>query len=149
MVLAISILYPYDPNAVFDLAYYLTHHIPLLESKWKARGLKACHVIRCFEPENSLLPHDEGQLSYKKQKYAASEDETMEGGEDVVRKGEGRSDGERGQAVFTVNCIMYWESKEAWERALEVEEETREIVQDVGNFSSVGPLRVIGEVVRF
>ena len=101
MTVAISVLYPRQEGSTFDLPYFLTHHMPLCESRWKPRGLKACHVIRC---------HDDDP--------------------------------------YSVQCIMYWESMEKWMNAALDEANSKDIFEDIVNFSNVRPVKVGGEVVK-
>ncbi|KAF7621035.1 hypothetical protein F9C07_1484821 [Aspergillus flavus] len=40
MPTTVTVLYPNDVDADYDLNYYLTHHMPLLDKLWGTRGLK-------------------------------------------------------------------------------------------------------------
>ncbi|OCK75141.1 hypothetical protein K432DRAFT_337918 [Lepidopterella palustris CBS 459.81] len=49
----ISILYPrpttipLPPTYFFDLSYYLSTHMPLVEAAWKPYGMQSWHVVKC------------------------------------------------------------------------------------------------------
>lgn len=50
MSYTITALFPAVPDAKYDLPYYITHHMPLIERQWKKYGVKSWSVTH-FGPD--------------------------------------------------------------------------------------------------
>lgn len=40
-----TVLYPSDPSSTFDMAYYISKHMPLVQRTWSKHGLKEWSVV--------------------------------------------------------------------------------------------------------
>jgi uncharacterized protein (TIGR02118 family) len=64
----VTIAYPNDDESTFDLSYYLTSHMPMVESHWKALGLLRWELVE-FESQN-----DSQKALFKRANIMAFED---------------------------------------------------------------------------
>ncbi|TEA15695.1 hypothetical protein C8034_v002303 [Colletotrichum sidae] len=46
MPVTISVVYPNEPDAKYDVDYYINKHMPLAGSTWKSSGLKSWSVVK-------------------------------------------------------------------------------------------------------
>ncbi|KAL0931425.1 ethyl tert-butyl ether degradation [Colletotrichum truncatum] len=46
MAVTVSVLYPNEPDAKYDVDYYVNKHMPLAGSTWKDFGVKSWSVIK-------------------------------------------------------------------------------------------------------
>ncbi|KAJ4514860.1 hypothetical protein HRR83_003223 [Exophiala dermatitidis] len=44
-----TVLYPNEPDTTFDMKYYLSNHMPLVEERFKKYGLKSWEVIQYYD----------------------------------------------------------------------------------------------------
>ncbi|KAJ9622340.1 hypothetical protein H2203_006558 [Taxawa tesnikishii (nom. ined.)] len=42
----VTVIYPNEPNAKFDMDYYLSTHMPLVQKLWGPQGLKSWTVLK-------------------------------------------------------------------------------------------------------
>jgi len=49
MGVEVTVLYPNEEDATFDMDYYLSTHMPLVSENWQKYGLKGWRVIQ-FQP---------------------------------------------------------------------------------------------------
>ncbi|KAF2679280.1 hypothetical protein K458DRAFT_422323 [Lentithecium fluviatile CBS 122367] len=96
----VTVLYPRESNATFDLDYYLSTHMPLVYKHWNKFGLK----------------------TYKVTKF-------------------------NDDAPYTYGVAMDWGSADGFGKALQQDDSTKEIMDDIENFSSVKPVIAAGKVV--
>jgi len=99
MPTVVTVLYPAEEGATFDLDYYLKTHMPLVQSKWGKYGMTGWHVCHA----------DPG-------------------------------------AAFSVMCTLYFETREKYVEASK-DPATKEVMDDVSNFSNKQPIMLVGEVI--
>ena len=46
MATIVSVMYPTKEGSRFDIGYYLSSHMPMVEEKWRSMGLKRWEVLR-------------------------------------------------------------------------------------------------------
>jgi len=46
MVVVATVTYPNEPDATFDMKYYLSTHMPLVMDTWKSSGLQKYEVVQ-------------------------------------------------------------------------------------------------------
>ncbi|GFN20308.1 hypothetical protein AtubIFM55763_007864 [Aspergillus tubingensis] len=46
MVYTVTVLYPNEADAKYDLEYYLSHHLPLVDRLWRKYGLHGWTVVK-------------------------------------------------------------------------------------------------------
>ena len=49
MPIEVTVLYPNDEDATFNVDYYLSTHMPLVSDNWKDHGLRGWRVLQ-FQP---------------------------------------------------------------------------------------------------
>ncbi|KAK5943589.1 hypothetical protein PMZ80_004597 [Knufia obscura] len=49
MTVEVTVLYPNEEDATFNMDYYLSTHMPLVSDKWQKYGLKGWRVVQ-FQP---------------------------------------------------------------------------------------------------
>lgn len=49
LVNTITVLFPNEPDAKYDIEYYVSHHMPLIERRWKRYGVQSWSVTT-FNP---------------------------------------------------------------------------------------------------
>jgi uncharacterized protein (TIGR02118 family) len=56
MPVTATVLYPTNPNATFDISYYLSTHMPLVAEKWGPFGLQAWSVVNFTNEHDGSKP---------------------------------------------------------------------------------------------
>lgn len=57
MVFSVSVLYPNEPDATFDMKYYLSTHMPLVGAKWGPLGLQRWDVVEFSDNTDGKKPY--------------------------------------------------------------------------------------------
>ena len=76
MSVVVTISYPAAPDAVFDLEYYTSTHLPFVESRYKPHGLTSWHVTKFGEGE--LYTYQFTMFFETMEGYAAASAESRE-----------------------------------------------------------------------
>ncbi|KAJ0326318.1 hypothetical protein COL5a_007146 [Colletotrichum fioriniae] len=42
MTVTITVVFPNDPDAEYDINYYTTKHMPLIQERWRKYGVTSC-----------------------------------------------------------------------------------------------------------
>ncbi|CAI7569187.1 unnamed protein product [Penicillium crustosum] len=45
MTFTITVLFPNQPDAKYDIDYYTSHHMPLIKQSWAKYGVQNCVVV--------------------------------------------------------------------------------------------------------
>ncbi len=46
MSITVTVMYPNDPGSNFDMDYYLSDHVDLVQSKWGNMGLNGAKIVK-------------------------------------------------------------------------------------------------------
>lgn len=58
MPVTVTILYPTEPNATYDLEYYKNFHMPLMQKHWTKYGLKRWSISKFLRnTDGSSVPY--------------------------------------------------------------------------------------------
>ncbi|KAF4774338.1 ethyl tert-butyl ether degradation [Colletotrichum scovillei] len=55
MTVTITVVFPNDPDAEYDINYYTTKHMPLIQEQWRKYGVTSWSVTK-FQPGADGIP---------------------------------------------------------------------------------------------
>lgn len=57
MSITVTVVFPNSPDAVYDLDYYQTKHMPLIQERWAQYGIKSWSVTKFSNGLDGSPPH--------------------------------------------------------------------------------------------